>query len=119
MKSFIKENQNKINHLYLLVTLSITISIYTTISIVMNYISYNGVMSSTNGYGLDMINDMVAGNLGKLLATIGFAATFILYTMTQKSSVLVFGIIVSLIAGGMVGISSAFFSAGQASFVIS
>jgi len=56
------------------------------------------------------------GNLGKLLALLGFAGTFIIYLMTHKGSVLFIGIIISLIAGGIVGIVSTFFNAGAAAF---
>jgi len=58
----------------------------------------------------------LGGNLGKLLALIGFAGTFLVYMMTHKGSVLMIGIIISLIAGGMVGISGIFFKAGTKSF---
>jgi type IV secretory pathway VirB2 component (pilin) len=57
------------------------------------------------------------GNLGKLLALIGFIGTFIIYLMTHKGSVLFVGIIISLIAGGLVGIVSTFFNAGATAFV--
>jgi type IV secretory pathway VirB2 component (pilin) len=57
------------------------------------------------------------GNLGKLLALIGFIGTFIIYLMTHKGSVLFVGIIISLIAGGLVGIVSTFFNAGSTAFV--
>jgi len=55
-------------------------------------------------------------NLGKLLALIGFAGTFIVYMMTHKGGVLFVGVIISLIAGGLVGISETFFNAGANSF---
>lgn len=56
------------------------------------------------------------GNLGKLLALLGFIGTFIIYLMTHKGSVLFIGIVISLIAGGLVGIVSTFFSAGHTAF---
>ncbi len=56
------------------------------------------------------------GNLGKLLALLGFAGTFIVYMMTHKGSVLFIGIVISLIAGGLVGISETFFNAGTTAF---
>lgn len=58
----------------------------------------------------------LSGNLGKLLALLGFAGTFIVYMMTHKGSVLFIGIVISLIAGGMVGISQTFFNAGIDAF---
>lgn len=58
----------------------------------------------------------LTGNLGKLLALLGFAGTFLVYMMTHKGSVLFVGIVISLLAGGMVGISQTFFSAGTDSF---
>jgi type IV secretory pathway VirB2 component (pilin) len=56
------------------------------------------------------------GNLGKLLALLGFVGTFIVYMMTHRGSILFVGIIISLIAGGMVGISETFFNAGADAF---
>jgi len=56
------------------------------------------------------------GNLGKLLALLGFIGTFIIYLMTHKGSVLFIGIVISLIAGGLVGIVGTFFGAGSTAF---
>lgn len=64
----------------------------------------------------DVFEGWLAGNLGKLLALIGFAGTFLVYMMTHKGSVLFIGIIISLIAGGLVGISDTFFTAGKTAF---
>lgn len=62
--------------------------------------------------------DWLQGNLGKLLALLGFIGTFIIYLMTHKGSVLFIGIVISLIAGGLVGIVGTFFNAGSAAFEI-
>ncbi len=62
--------------------------------------------------------DWLGGNLGKLLALLGFIGTFIIYLMTHKGSVLFIGIVISLIAGGLVGIVATFFNAGSAAFQI-
>lgn len=64
----------------------------------------------------DIFEEWLTGNLGKLLALLGFAGTFIVYMMTHKGSVLFIGIVISLIAGGMVGISQTFFGAGIDTF---
>jgi len=81
------------------------------------------VASSTSGTGdegfgtlFTLFQTWLTGNLGKLLALVGFAGTFIVYMMTHKGSVLFVGLIISLIAGGMVGISTLFFDAGTSSF---
>jgi hypothetical protein len=58
------------------------------------------------------------GALGKLLALLGFIGTFIIYLMTHKGSVLFVGILISLIAGGIVGISETFFNIGNSSFTV-
>lgn len=63
-----------------------------------------------------VFDDWLSGNLGKLLALIGFAGTFLVYMMTHKGSVLFIGVIISLIAGGIVGISETFFDAGSDAF---
>jgi len=74
---------------------------------------------NTDSFG-DLLGTFVTwmqGNLGKLLALIGFIGTFIIYLMTHKGSVLFIGIVISLIAGGLVGIVSTFFEAGKTAFV--
>jgi hypothetical protein len=65
---------------------------------------------------LGTFTEWLTGNLGKLLALLGFAGTFLVYMMTHKGSVLFIGIVISLVAGGMVGISETFFNAGSSSF---
>ena len=65
---------------------------------------------------LQVFDDWLSGNLGKLLALIGFAGTFLVYMMTHKGSVLFIGVIISLIAGGIVVISGTFFDAGSDAF---
>jgi hypothetical protein len=55
----------------------------------------------------------IGGSLGKLLALLGFIGTFIIYLMTHKGSVLFIGVVISLIAGGIAGISGSFFDIGS------
>lgn len=62
------------------------------------------------------LEEWLTGNLGKLLALFGFIGTFIIYLMTHKGSVLFIGVIISLIAGGLVGITLTFFDVGTTSF---
>jgi len=81
------------------------------------------IFASTNGdasFGelFDTFRTWLQGNLGKLLALLGFVGTFIIYMMTHKGSVLFIGIIVSLIAGGMIGISQTMFEAGKQTFQV-
>ncbi len=76
-------------------------------------------MAANDGSFEDLFNvfkDWLSGNLGKLLALIGFAGTVIVYMMTHKGSVLFIGIVITLIVGGMVGISQTFFNIGTDSF---
>ena len=56
------------------------------------------------------------GNLGKILALLGFFGTVVVYMMTHKASVLVIGIIISVLVGGATGIAGIFFNAGLNSF---
>lgn len=58
------------------------------------------------------------GNLGKLLALLGFIGTFIIYLMTHKGSVLFIGAIISVVAGGLVGIVGTFFNIGTSAFTL-
>lgn len=59
------------------------------------------------------IQDYLSGNLEKMLALIGFLGTFIVYMMTNEEESLVIGATISLLAGGIVGISSIFFKEGS------
>ena len=79
------------------------------------YILWNSYSFDLIKEYLDVFETWLGGNIGKTLALLGFAATFIIYLMTEKTSVLMIGIIISLIIGGMAGISTIFFSAGTAS----
>ena len=64
----------------------------------------------------DQFTTWFSGSLGKILALLGFAGTFIVYMMTHKAGVLFIGIIISLVAGGLIGIANTFFSAGRTAF---
>lgn len=82
-------------------------------------IGTNAMASGSNdsfGDLFDVFKEWLEGNLGKLLALIGFAGTVIVYMMTHKGSVLFIGIVITLIIGGMVGISQTFFNIGTDSF---
>ena len=72
--------------------------------------------SDSFGDLFEVFRKWLEGNLGKLLALIGFAGTVIVYMMTHKGSVLFIGIVITLIVGGMVGISQTFFNIGTDSF---
>lgn len=80
----------------------------------------SGWAEDTDSFGdlLGTFIEWLGGNLGKLLALLGFIGTFIIYLMTHKGSVLFIGIVISLIAGGLVGIVATFFNAGQTAFTI-
>ena len=69
--------------------------------------STSAFASSANSFGdlFTTFTNWLTGNLGKLLALLGFAGTFVVYMMTHRGSVLFIGLVISLIAGGMVGIS--------------
>ena len=64
----------------------------------------------------NVFSDWLEGNHGKLLALIGFAGTVIVYMMTHKGSVLFIGVVITIIVGGMVGISQTFFNVGATTF---
>jgi len=74
-----------------------------------------------NAFGtlFGIFTNWLQGNLGKILALLGFFGTVVVYMMTHKASVLVIGIIISVLIGGAVGISDIFFNAGLNSFTSS
>lgn len=80
----------------------------------------NAMAQSTDDGSFDdlyvVFEDWLGGSLGKILALLGFVGTFLVYMMTHKGSVLFIGILISLIAGGLVGISDTFFGIGGSSF---
>ena len=113
------KKMEKINYFQLLIVVAILLSMYIAIDTSLFIYSYDFSSPTVSFPALTVFQEYILGNLGKTIAVIGFIGTFLVYSMTHKGAVLVFGIIVSLIAGGMVGISSIFFSAGQASFEMS
>lgn len=62
------------------------------------------------------LQSKIGGNLGKSVALLGFFGTFISYVMSHKGSTLVTGGVISLVAGGLVGIIGTFFNAGTKGF---
>ena len=128
MENIIINNQEETEklgkHLYLFVLTTIVFAIALTIYMVISYLNYESAVVVSTASDVSSIpmyqvfSSWAEGNLGKLLAMLGFIGTALVYSITHKGSVLLFGIIVSLIAGGMVGISSTFFNAGQASFTV-
>lgn len=82
--------------------------------------SSTGWADDSDSFGelLGTFIEWLQGNLGKLLALLGFIGTFIIYLMTHKGSVLFIGVVISLIAGGLVGIVGTFFNAGSEAFEI-
>ncbi len=125
MELTINKNQQKlkINNLHILTMLTILISTYLALNMSISLHSYDGsFLNEETGVTSPIFaiaEIWMMENLGKLLTLIGFLGTFLVYTMTHKTEVLFFGIIVSLISGGMVGISSTFFDAGSAHFEMS
>ena len=82
-------------------------------------IGTNAMAAANDQSFADLFNvfeEWLEGNLGKLLALIGFAGTVIVYMMTHKGSVLFIGVVITIIVGGMVGISQTFFNVGATSF---
>lgn len=81
----------------------------------------SGNATTANDSFGDLLNLMIQwmqGNLGKVIALFGFIGTFILYAMTHRGSVLFIGVLISIIAGGLVGIVLTFFNIGQNSFQV-
>jgi len=74
--------------------------------------------SGDNAFGqlFGIFTTWLQGNLGKILSLIGFFGTVVVYMMTHKASVLVIGVVISVLIGGAVGIAGIFFSAGLNSF---
>jgi type IV secretory pathway VirB2 component (pilin) len=76
--------------------------------------------SSDDSFG-DLLGTFISwltGNLGKTIALLGFVGTFVIYLFTHKGSVLFIGVLISLIAGGLVGIVATFFNFGSSAFQI-
>lgn len=81
---------------------------------------WEDILPTSGGSGFQYmredLEDKIAGNLGKLIAVLGFLGAFISYIVSHKGSVLVLGVVISLIAGGLVGIIGTFFNVGAAGF---
>ena len=85
---------------------------------IMSAPAFAAINTTSDSFGqlLGTFDGWLSGNLGKLLALLGFIGTFIIYLMTHKGSVLFIGIVISLIAGGISGIVDTFFKAGNVAF---
>jgi len=81
---------------------------------------YQDWATSDDSFG-DLLGTFISwltGNLGKTIALLGFIGTFVIYLFTHKGSVLFIGVLISLIAGGLVGIVATFFDFGSSAFQI-
>ncbi len=82
--------------------------------------TWENILPSSSGSGFQYmredLEDKISGNLGKLMAVIGFVGSFIGYIVSHKGSILMLGITISLIMGGFVGIVATFFNVGTSGF---
>ena len=63
-----------------------------------------------------LLTTWITGNLGKTLTLIGILASTIVAILSHSFKPLVYGIIFSVILGGLVGIARTFFEAGSNAF---
>jgi len=77
------------------------------------FILFSTIVFASPELGADNVyqafESWLGGNLGKLLALIGFIGTFIIYIMTMRGYVLIIGIVISLMSGAIIGITQIFF----------
>lgn len=82
--------------------------------------NWENILPASTGSGFQYmredLEDKISGNLGKLMAVIGFVGSFIGYIVSHKGSILMLGITISLIMGGFVGIVATFFNVGTSGF---
>lgn len=82
--------------------------------------NWENILPASTGSGFQYMREdleaKISGNLGKLMAVIGFLGSFIGYIVSHKGSILMLGITISLIMGGFVGIVGTFFNVGTAGF---
>jgi len=71
-----------------------------------------------NSFGalLNLITGWITGNLGKTVAFVGMVISAITFLFMRNWSILIYGIIGSLILGGIVGITKGSFSTGASTF---
>ena len=65
---------------------------------------------------LNLITGWVTGNLGKTVAFVGMVISAIIFLFMRSWTILLYGIIGSLILGGIVGITKGSFSTGASTF---
>lgn len=82
--------------------------------------NWENILPASSGSGFQYmredLQDKISGNLGKLMAIIGFLGSFIGYIVSHKGSILMLGVTISLIMGGFVGIVATFFNVGTSGF---
>ena len=80
--------------------------------------SDSGSASLDDSFGslLNLITGWITGNLGKTIAFVGMAISAIIFLFSRSWAVLFYGIIGSLLLGGIVGITKGSFSTGASTF---
>jgi len=78
------------------------------ILIIFNDNMYAGSFDQLSG----QIKVWIGGNLGKLIALLGFVFALIVYIMTHKAGSLFAAVVIAVIAGGMSNITDSFFYTG-------
>lgn len=66
------------------------------------------------GSFLTLITDWIVGNLGKFIALVGMFISVIIFLFTHNTRILAYGIVGSVLIGGLVGFTRMFFNAGGA-----
>lgn len=94
--------------------------------LVITFVLFTNNLMAEESFGdlYSVFESWAQGNLGKLIALIGFLIVFITYTFSILTggmlsySYLMKGSFIALIAGGLVGIANTFFNMGQSTFAI-
>ena len=78
----------------------------------------NAFAQTTDPWGnfATLLIQWITGNLGKTLTLLGMLISVLMLLVTHSWRVFLYGIVISVIIGGLVGIAKTFFDAGSAAF---
>ena len=109
-----KEGKTRKTILFILFSVIIYFIIIILYRVYSSYLPFEMDYINEGFYNLiNILSREISSNSGKLLSSLGIILSIVLYINTKKKKILFFGVIISLVIGGWIGISEIFFDAAK------
>ena len=109
-----KEEKTRKSILFILFSVIIYFIIIIFYRVYSSYLPFEMDYINEGFYNLiNILSREISSNSGKLLSSLGIILSIVLYINTKKKKILFFGVIISLILGGWIGVSQIFFDAAK------